>query len=825
MWLPKHRSDKKDGVSGLIAVAIDKKKESQSALKWAVDNLLTRSATVILIHVKLLAPTLSPSPSLFAPRISSFLGDDTSVVSKEHEGQNRSVFLPYRVFCTRKDMNVCGNESSYLADGVHLRILIISFVLFLGVIQCKDVLLEDSEVPRAIIEYASQTGVEHLVLGSSAKTSFLKRFKVSDIPGEIAKGAPDFCTVYVIAKGKIQTMRSATRPAPAIFSNQLCQVNNGRSNLSEPNVYSARSIRVGFYQNKKRIPLMLDHSMMKHSGRSPFTRKRYNGRQYGDTPNLDTDISFVSSGRRSTERLIPSLNLDTGISNSRLSYSSDIDANFSFESGSYRRKSTEMGSPLELSSFSFESDKQSSCSSQTAVRKVRSADDMEAEMRRLKLELKQTMKMYNTACKEALTAQQKAVELQRWKIEEERRLEEARLAEETALAIAEKEKAKSKAAIEAAEAQKRIAELEAQKRLSAEMKALKESEEKRKVLESLVNVDVRYRKYTIEEIEEATNFFSESLKIGEGGYGPVFKCLLDHTPVAVKVLRPDAQQGRSQFQREVEVLSCIRHPHMVLLLGACPEYGCLVYEYMANGSLEDRLFRQGNTPPLPWQLRFKIAAEIGTGLLFLHQTKPEPLVHRDLKPANILLDRNFVSKISDVGLARLVPPSVADSVTQYHMTSTAGTFCYIDPEYQQTGMLGVKSDIYSLGIIFLQILTAKSPMGLTHHVARAIEKGTLSEMLDPSLSDWPQEEALNFAKLGVQCAELRRRDRPDLGKVVLPELNRLRNLAEDTDLISALGNPTNMPRDRHVSAVLEGDIPPFPNPVSGEIRANNSVAF
>jgi len=244
---------------------------------------------------------------------------------------------------------------------------------------------------------------------------------------------------------------------------------------------------------------------------------------------------------------------------------------------------------------------------------------------------------------------------------------------------------------------------------------------------------------------------------------------------------------------------------MVLLLGACPEYGCLVYEYMANGSLEDRLFRLGNTPPLPWQLRFKIAAEIGTGLLFLHQTKPEPLVHRDLKPANILLDRNFVSKISDVGLARLVPPSVADSVTQYHMTSTAGTFCYIDPEYQQTGMLGVKSDIYSLGIIFLQILTAKSPMGLTHHVARAIEKGTLSELLDPSLSDWPQEEALTFAKLGVQCAELRRRDRPDLGKVVLPELHRLRNLAEDTHLISALGNPTNIPRDmsdRPVSAVL-----------------------
>uniref|UniRef100_A0A2P2LW83 U-box domain-containing protein 34-like n=1 Tax=Rhizophora mucronata TaxID=61149 RepID=A0A2P2LW83_RHIMU len=135
---------------------------------------------------------------------------------------------------------------------------------------------------------------------------------------------------------------------------------------------------------------------------------------------------------------------------------------------------------------------------------------------------------------------------------------------------------------------------------------------------------------------------------------------------------------------QVEVLSCVRHPNIVLLLGACPEYGCLVYEYMANGSLDDRLFRRGNTPPLSWQLRFRIAAEIGTGLLFLHQAKPEPLVHRDLKPGNILLDRNYVSKISDVGLARLVPPSVNNAATQYLMTATAGTFCYIDPEYQQT---------------------------------------------------------------------------------------------------------------------------------------------
>lgn len=215
---------------------------------------------------------------------------------------------------------------------------------------------------------------------------------------------------------------------------------------------------------------------------------------------------------------------------------------------------------------------------------------------------------------------------------------------------------------------------------------------------------------------------------------------------------------------------------MVRLVGACPEYGCLVYEYLENGSLEDRLFRKDNTPPVPWKLRFRIASEISTCLLFLHQATPEPLVHRDLKPANILLDRNYVAKISDVGLARLLPAPVADDVSNYQMTDAAGTFCYIDPEYQQTGLLGVKSDVYSLGIILLQIITAKPAMGITHLVEGAIESGSFLEILDPSLSDWPVDETLSFAKLALKCCELSKKDRPDLCSVVVPELNRIRDL-------------------------------------------------
>lgn len=237
---------------------------------------------------------------------------------------------------------------------------------------------------------------------------------------------------------------------------------------------------------------------------------------------------------------------------------------------------------------------------------------------------------------------------------------------------------------------------------------------------------------------------------------------------------------------------------MVLLLGACPDYGCLVYEFMDNGSLEDRLFMRNDSPPIPWWKRFQIAAEIATALLFLHQTKPEPIVHRDLKPANILLDKNFVSKISDVGLSRLVPPSVADSVTQYHLTAAAGTICYIDPEYKQTGKLTTKSDIYSLGIMLLQIITAKPPMGLAHKVRKAIENETFSEILDPVVNDWPIEEALAFAKLSLSCAELSRKERPNIATVVVPELNRLRDFGLASQNIlsrgSHLPHPPTTPR-------------------------------
>lgn len=224
---------------------------------------------------------------------------------------------------------------------------------------------------------------------------------------------------------------------------------------------------------------------------------------------------------------------------------------------------------------------------------------------------------------------------------------------------------------------------------------------------------------------------------------------------------------------QVEILSQLRHPHMLLLLGFCPENGCLVYEYMENGSLEDQLFYNKGKEPLPWNVRFRIIFEVACGLAFLHGTKPEPIVHRDLKPGNILLDRNYVSKIGDVGLAKLVSDVVPDGLTEYKETILAGTLYYMDPEYQRTGTIRPKSDLYALGIIALQILTAKHPNGLVVSVENAIKGGTFLDVLDKSLTDWPVVEAEKLARLALKCSRLRCRDRPDLESEVLPELEEL----------------------------------------------------
>lgn len=252
---------------------------------------------------------------------------------------------------------------------------------------------------------------------------------------------------------------------------------------------------------------------------------------------------------------------------------------------------------------------------------------------------------------------------------------------------------------------------------------------------------------------------------------------------------------------QLEILSRIRHPNLLLLLGACPDHGCLVYEYMENGNLEDRLLRKDSTAPIPWFERYRIAWEVASALAFLHSSKPKTIIHRDLKPANILLGRNLVSKIGDIGLSTVLH---SDNLsTTYKDTGPVGTLCYIDPEYQRTGLISPKSDVYAFGMVILQLLTAKPAMALTHVVETAIDGGNLTDILDPDAGTWPFQETLDLARLGLSCAELRRRDRPDLEDHVLPTLERLKEVADRAKHSASVVTIKSRPPNHFICPILQ----------------------
>ncbi|XP_042510736.1 U-box domain-containing protein 33-like [Macadamia integrifolia] len=268
------------------------------------------------------------------------------------------------------------------------------------------------------------------------------------------------------------------------------------------------------------------------------------------------------------------------------------------------------------------------------------------------------------------------------------------------------------------------------------------------------------------DIESATLSFSPSMKIGEGTFGNVYKGLLRKTLMAIKRFHFHSLEGQSSsdFQQEVDVLSKVRHPNLVTLIGACPEASSLIFEYLPNGSLEDRLTCKDGTPPLSWKTRIRIAQDICSALIFLHSNKPDAIVHGDLKPSNILLDVNFVSKLVDFGIASFISRD-DDSNNTTTMCCTAdpkGTLAYIDLEFLTTGELTPKVDVYSFGVVVLQLLTGRPAMWLAKKVQLAMDEGTLNAMLDALAGDWPLVQAKQLAQMALRCYEINRKNRPNL---------------------------------------------------------------
>ncbi|GJN34706.1 hypothetical protein PR202_gb23394 [Eleusine coracana subsp. coracana] len=197
---------------------------------------------------------------------------------------------------------------------------------------------------------------------------------------------------------------------------------------------------------------------------------------------------------------------------------------------------------------------------------------------------------------------------------------------------------------------------------------------------------------------------------------------------------------------KVEILSKARHPNVITLMGACKDAQAIVYEYMPNGSLDDRLACKDNSKPLNWQLRAHIASNICSALMFLHSNKPHNIVHSDLKGSNILLDGNNVAKLSGFGVCQMLTNEFKATTTLYRHTHPKGSFVYIDPEYLISGDLTPLSDVYSFGIILLRLLTGRSGLGLLKEVQQAVERGCLKAILDSSAGEWPPMYAEQLAQ-------------------------------------------------------------------------------
>ncbi|KAL4309349.1 hypothetical protein GQ457_01G003570 [Hibiscus cannabinus] len=291
----------------------------------------------------------------------------------------------------------------------------------------------------------------------------------------------------------------------------------------------------------------------------------------------------------------------------------------------------------------------------------------------------------------------------------------------------------------------------------------------------LQGLDLQTGYFSLRQIKAATNNFDSANKIGEGGFGPVYKGVLsDGTVIAVKQLSSKSKQGNREFVNEIGMISALQHPNLVKLYGCCIDGNqlLLIYEYLENNSLARALFgREEQRLNLDWSTRKKISLAIARGLAYLHEESRLKIVHRDIKATNVLLDKDLNAKISDFGLAKL------DEEENTHIsTRIAGTIGYMAPEYAMRGYLTDKADIYSFGVVLLEIVSGKSNTNykpkeefvfLLDWAYVQQEQGNLLELVDPSLgSKYSKQEALRMLNLALLCTNPSPTLRPSMSSVV-----------------------------------------------------------
>ncbi|CAL9247440.1 unnamed protein product [Arabidopsis halleri] len=309
---------------------------------------------------------------------------------------------------------------------------------------------------------------------------------------------------------------------------------------------------------------------------------------------------------------------------------------------------------------------------------------------------------------------------------------------------------------------------------------------------SATSIETKERRFSHTEVMEMTNTFERAL--GEGGFGVVYHGYINGSQqVAVKVLSESSSQGYKHFKAEVELLLRVHHINLVNLVGYCDERGhlALIYEYMSNGDLKEHLSGKRGGPVLSWSTRLRIAADAALGLEYLQTGCQPSMVHRDVKCTNILLGEQFSGKIADFGLSRSFQLGDESHVS----TVVAGTPGYLDPEYYRTGRLAETSDVYSFGIVLLEIITnqrvidpTREKSHITEWTAFMLNRGDITRIMDPKLhGDYNSRSVWRALELAMLCANPSSENRPSMSQVVielkecLTSENSMKGKNQDTD--------------------------------------------
>ncbi|KAG6663518.1 U-box domain-containing protein 33-like [Carya illinoinensis] len=757
-------------IEDIIYVGVSKDmKESKSTVKWTLQN--SGGKKVCIIHVHQPAQMIPMMGTKFPA--SSMKEQEVRAYRKLERQNMQKILDDYLLICRQMGVR---------AEKLHI---------------------EMDSIEKGIVELISQHGIRKLVMGAAADKHYSR--KMRDLKSKkaiyVCKQAPLSCHIQFVCKGNLIHTREASlhgadmevvSSLPQASSNiETGQLNhlrlrsapaghNTQGDLTNPaqdllrRVWSANIEKYGASEIFFSFPANTESFSSPHTSELHVLSGRSSSQGSDHSTSSSTDMTLVPC--QETEESESGLDL-SAVPQSKEDFRhssppSVLDGSIDDTFYNYLEKA--MAEAINAKQEAFQETVNRGKAEKNAIDAIRRAKASES----LYVEdLKQRKEIEEALAKEK-------EELRKMKNQHEKVMEELQSALDQKSSL-EMQIATSDQMVKELE-QKIIAAvdlLQNYKKEQGELQterdnALKEAEELRKRQGETSNQCMHqfFSEFSFSELDEATQNFDPSLLIGEGGYGTIHKGVLRHTQVAVKMLNSHSLQGPSEFQQEVDVLSKLRHPNIVTLIGACQEAWALIYEFLPNGSLEDRLSCKDNSPPLSWQVRIRIAAELCSALIFLHSCEPNSIIHGDLKPANVLLDANFVSKLSDFGICRLLSHDQSSDMnsTEVWRTGPKGTFVYMDPEFLSTGELTPKSDVYSFGIILLRLLTGRPALGITKEVQYALDSGKLKALLDPLAGDWPFVQAEQLTCLALRCCEMNRKNRPDLSSDVWRVLEPMR---------------------------------------------------